>query len=61
MLYGTVLAVACAFALAAFVLRNAEWRVARVLWWLVVAFAVGTGFLVWGLATNPSFYRAFFG
>ncbi len=60
MLYVTVMVVGLAFALAAFILRNAEWRVARVLWWLVLALTVATALLVYGLATDPALYRAFF-
>ena len=60
-LYATVMVVAGAFAVAAFLLRDAEWRLARLLWWLTLPFAVAIGILVYVLATNPAMYRAFFG
>lgn len=60
-LYATVMGVAGAFALAAFLLRDADWRVARVLWWLTIPFTVAIGVLVYVLATDPAVYRAFFG
>jgi hypothetical protein len=58
---GTVMAVSGAFALAAFFLRDADWRVARRLWWLTALLAAGTAVLVYLLATNAALYRAFFG
>lgn len=58
--YFAVLLVGLAFSLAAFFLRNAERRVARILWWLVAVLAAGIGVLVVLLAQNPALYRAFF-
>lgn len=60
-LYATVMVVAGAFALAAFLLREAEWHVARLMWWLTAAFAAAVALLVYVLATDPTVYRAFFG
>jgi hypothetical protein len=55
------MAVAGVFALAAFFLRDADWRVARWLWWLTALLAAATAGLVYLLATNATLYRAFFG
>jgi len=60
-LYATVMGVAGAFALAAFLLREADWTVARLLWWLTVPFALAIGVLAYVLATDPAVFRAFFG
>lgn len=59
MLY-VVMAVSFAFAIGAFVLREADAGVARRFWWLVGVYALGIAVLVVALSTSPGFYGQFF-
>jgi hypothetical protein len=59
MLY-VVMAVSFAFAIGAFVLREADRSVARRFWWLVGVYALGIAVLVVALSTSPAFYDQFF-
>lgn len=59
MLY-MVMGVSVAFAVGAFVLREAAGPVARRFWWLVGAYALGVAVLVVALSVSPKFYAEFF-
>lgn len=56
-----VLLVALVYSFAAFGLRNAEPRVARIFWGLVALLVVGMILLVLALVYVPGFQRNFFG
>ena len=55
-----VMGVSVAFAVGAFVLREAEGPVARKFWWLVGAYGLGIAALVVALFVSPTFYGQFF-
>jgi hypothetical protein len=60
MFYFVVL-VGLVYAVAAFILRNADPRIARWLWIEVGALAVAAAVLIVVLVRYPAFFRAFFG
>ncbi|MDA8198316.1 MAG: hypothetical protein M0Z54_02630 [Thermaerobacter sp.] len=59
MLY-MVMGVSVAFAVGAFVLREASGLVARRFWWLAGVYALGIAVLVVALSVSPGFYAQFF-
>jgi hypothetical protein len=56
-----VLVVGLVYSVAAFVLRDAHPRVARLFWGLVWLLLAAAAALVVALMRNPALYRAFFG